>query len=405
MLRTETRFVSMPSSNGQLHLSWLWHRSGNARITRVRTRRFMSTVVSVKRVEPVMPRTPLHGRGHAFRRKAVAWLLRHLLPARDNLVGPGQLPRIGIQRILVCRPNHRLGNTVLLTSLMSEIERHFPGAEVDVLGSGETTRSIFGGFATIGELFLLDRRALRRPLATTRTLRRLSSKRYDLVIDAASGSSSGRIAAGMAKARYQVRIEGTDGDAPVHFAARPVHALRQALGEQRLDPVPALDLRLTTAERERGAATLERVLQGSPANDAPILAIFPNATGRKRLDGTWWQTFVDELVRRAGPFRIVELVAADGQSRIGNAYPTYFTSDPRKLAAFIDAAGTYVSADCGVMHLAAATRAVTIGVFGTTDPDRYAPFGGRNMGFRSDEGCPLAAATRVAAHLRQSGAI
>ncbi|WP_426285036.1 glycosyltransferase family 9 protein [Luteibacter sp. E-22] len=365
----------------------------------------MSTIVSAKRVEPVVARTPLHGKGHAFRRSVVAWLLRHLLPARDNLVGHGQLPRIGIQRILVCRPNHRLGNTVLLTSLMGEIERHFPGAEVDVLGSGEATRSVLGGFATIGELFLLDRRALRRPLATVRTLRRLASKRYDLVVDAASGSSSGRIAAGMAKARYQLRVEGGGGDVPVHFAARPVHALRRALGEARLEPIPALDLRLTVSERERGAATLERVLQGTPANDAPTLAIFPNATGRKRLDATWWQAFVDELVRRAGPLRIVELVAADGQSRIGNAYPTYFTSDPRKLAAFIDAADIYVSADCGVMHLAAATRATTIGIFGATDPDRYAPFGGRNMGFRSDEGCPLAAAIRVAAHLRQSDAM
>ncbi len=177
------------------------------------------------------------------------------------------------------------------------------------------------------------------------------------------------------------------------------------MGEARLEPIPALDLRLTVSERERGAATLERVLQGTPANDAPTLAIFPNATGRKRLDATWWQAFVDELVRRAGPLRIVELVAADGQSRIGNAYPTYFTSDPRKLAAFIDAADIYVSADCGVMHLAAATRATTIGIFGATDPDRYAPFGGRNMGFRSDEGCPLAAAIRVAAHLRQSDAM
>jgi heptosyltransferase III len=362
----------------------------------------MSTAVSIKQVESsVAPRAPLHGRTHAFRRRAVAWILRRLLPPPANLVRDGQLPRIGIQRILVCRPNHRLGNTVMLTSLMCEIERHFPGAEVDLLGSGEATRSIFGGFATLGELFLLDRRALRRPLATIATLRKLTSKRYDLVIDAASGSSSGRIAAGMAKARYQLGVDGSGADTPVHFAARPVHALRRALGEAHGESVPSLDLRLTSAERERGEATLKRVLQYTPDDHAPTLAIFPNATGRKRLDATWWQTFVTELLQRTGPLRIVELVAADGQSRIANAYPTYFTSDPRKLAAFIDAAGRYVSADCGVMHLAAATSATTVGIFGATDPDRYAPFGPGNIGFRSDEGCPVAAASRVAAHLRQ----
>ena len=360
----------------------------------------MSTAVSIKRAEPpVASRAPLHGRNHAIRRHLVAWLLRRLMPPRDNLVGEGQLPRVGIQRILVCRPNHRLGNTVLLTSLMGEIERQFPGAEVDLLGSGGATRSVFSGFATLGELFLLDRRALRRPIATFATLRRLCSKRYDLVIDAAAGSSSGRIAASMAKARFQLSVDAA-GDKPVHFAARPVHALRWALGETTTQAVPPLDLRLTSAERERGTATLGRVLNATTDDDVRTLAIFPNATGRKRLDAQWWQTFVDELVSRTGPLRIVELVAADGESRIGNAYPTYFTSDPRKLAAFIDAAGTYVSADCGVMHLAAATNAVTIGIFGATDPERYAPYGGRNTGFRSDEGCPAAAAARVASHLR-----
>lgn len=359
----------------------------------------MSTAVSIKQGQsPVPSRTPLHGRTHALRRQVVAWLLRRLLPPRDNLVGEGQLPRIGIQRILVCRPNHRLGNTVLLTSLIGEIERRFPGAEVDVLGSGGATRSVFGGFATLGELFLLDRRALRHPFATIGTLRRLCSKRYDLVIDAAAGSSSGRIAANLAKARFQLSVDGMK-DMPVHFAARPVHALRRALGEAHGEPIPPLDLRLTAAERERGAATLERVLSGVANDGGRTIAIFPNATGKKRLDANWWQTFVGELVARTGPLRIVELVAADGESRIGNAYPTYFTSDPRKLAAFIDAASVYISADCGVMHLAAATTAMTIGIFGATDPDRYAPYGGRNTGFRNDDGCPIAAAARVAAHL------
>jgi len=34
-------------------------------------------------------------------------------------------------RVLVCRPNGRLGNTLLLTPLLQELERVFPGAEID----------------------------------------------------------------------------------------------------------------------------------------------------------------------------------------------------------------------------------------------------------------------------------
>jgi heptosyltransferase III len=345
-------------------------------------------------------RAPMHGRLQSFRRQAVSWLVRRVLPDSGNQVAPGALPRQGIQRILVCRPNHRLGNTVMVTPLLAELEARFPGAEVDVLGSGGATRCVFAGFPSIGELFLLDRRALRRPLATLGTLRRLRAKRYDLVIDAASGSSSGKLAAGMVQARYQVRVEGT-ADAPAHFAARPVHALRVALGEDT-GAQPPLDLRLGDGERAKGMETLQRILAAGTASTAPVLAIFPNATGAKCQDTAWWQRFLGALLARIGERRVVELVAADGISRLDNAYPTYFTSDPRKLAAVIDAAGTYVSADCGVMHLAAATRATTIGLFNRTDPKRYAPYGEGNAGITCEDGCPERTAARVAALLERS---
>jgi heptosyltransferase III len=180
---------------------------------------------------------------------------------------------------------------------------------------------------------------------------------------------------------------------------RPVHALRVALG---IAPTkwPSLDLRLRDTERATGMETLQRVLHAGPEEStAPVLAIFPNATGAKRHDTAWWQRFIAVLTAGIGERRIVELVAADGVSRLDNAYPTYFTSDPRKLAAFIDAAGTYISADCGVMHLAAATRATTIGLFSRTDPKRYAPIGDANAAVICEDGCPERTAARVAALL------
>ncbi|MGA7440408.1 MAG: glycosyltransferase family 9 protein [Luteibacter sp.] len=342
----------------------------------------------------------MHGRLQSFRRRAMAWLVRKAFPDADNLVSPGQLPRSGMQRILVCRPNHRLGNTLMMTPLLAELEARFPGAEVDLLASGGAARSVFAGFPSVGELFLLDRRALRHPLATLRTLGRLRAKRYDLVIDAASGSTSGRMAAHLARARFQLRVEGSP-DAPAHFAARPVHALREALGVNGGE-WPVLDLRLSAPERAKGAETLLRVLKAGHTSAAPVLAIFPNATGAKCQDATWWRCFLAALLERIGDYRIVELVAADGLSRLDNVYPTYFTSDPRKLAAFIEAAGLYISADCGVMHLAAATQATTVGLFSRTDPQRYSPYGAGNAGITCDEAGPEQTARQVAIRVAAS---
>lgn len=363
----------------------------------------MPPVASLSSTTPNEPaRTPMHGNAALWRRRAAAWLARHLVAPSKNLVGAGQLPASGIQRILVCRPNHRLGNTLLLTPLLVEIERRFPGAEVDLLSAGPAAHSVFRGFDIVGDCTTLDRRAARRPLATIGALRKLRSRRYDLVIDAAAGSSSGRIASAMAKARFQLRTDAmpTDGLA-THLAARPVQALRWALGARGEAEVPLLDVRLTDAERRCGQDALARVLRDANERSLPVMAIFPNATGSKRLPTDWWSDFAKELLARIGEVCIVELVSADGQSRLGGGYPTYYTSDPRKLAGFIDAAGTYISADCGVMHLAAATTATTVGLFGPTDPARYAPYGRDNVAIACDDGCPQKAAMRVAAHLQR----
>jgi len=322
------------------------------------------------------------------------------MPPSTNLVGAGELPSAGIQRILVCRPNHRLGNTVMLTALLVEIERRFPGAEVDLLSAGPAATALFREFNIVGDCTTLDRRAARRPLATFHALRKLRGRRYDLVIDAAAGSSSGRMACALANARFHLRTEAMPTHGVTrHLAARPVHALRWALGAGEETAVPALDLRLTESERRAGQDALARVLREVRERHLPLLAIFPNATGSKRLPANWWHDFTNELVALHGEACVIELVSADGTSRLGGGYPTYYTSDPRKLAAFIEAAGTYISADCGVMHLAAATRATTVGLFGPTDPVRYGPYGGDNAAIFCEDGCPRLAARRVAVHL------
>ncbi|HVI53785.1 MAG TPA: glycosyltransferase family 9 protein [Luteibacter sp.] len=361
----------------------------------------MSPVASFSPPSPSEPaRKPMHGSGAVWRRRAGAWLARHLISPPKNLVGAGELPASGIQRILVCRPNHRLGNTLLLTPLLVEIERRFPGAEVDLLSAGPAAQSVFRGFDIVGDCTALDRRAARRPFATIGVVRKLRSRRYDLVIDAAAGSSSGRIASGIAKARFQLRTDAMPADGfAAHLAARPVQALRWALGAPIEADIPMLDVRLNDTERHSGREAMARVLHDANERGLPVVAIFPNATGSKRLPTDWWSDFTKELLSLIGDSCVVELVSADGQSRLGGGYPTYYTSDPRKLAAFIEAAGTYISADCGVMHLAAATSATTVGIFGPTDPARYAPYGRGNIAIACDDGCPRLAAGRVATHL------
>jgi hypothetical protein len=77
---------------------------------------------------------------------------------------------------------------------------------------------------------------------------------------------------------------------------------------------------------------------------------------------------------------VIEFLADDDQSRLGDVYPTLYLSNPRKLAAVIAQVDCFVSADCGVMHLAVASGAATVGLFSVTDRGTNEPYGTNNHG-------------------------
>ncbi len=111
---------------------------------------------------------------------------------------------------------------------------------------------------------------------------------------------------------------------------------------------------------------------------SPVLGIFANATGAKCYGEGWWDGFLDTFQSLHPEVRIVELVAAHGRSNLGDRFVPFYTQNLRHLAAMVAAMDGFISADCGVMHLAAASGTPTLGLFSITDPAKYAPYGGAN---------------------------
>src|SRR5690606_40168455 len=48
-----------------------------------------------------------------------------------------------VKHILVVRPNHRLGNLLMLTPLLQELEMVFPNAKVDIFAKGGISPTLF----------------------------------------------------------------------------------------------------------------------------------------------------------------------------------------------------------------------------------------------------------------------
>lgn len=311
-----------------------------------------------------------------------------LASLREEVDGSGGLPVSGISKILVCRPNHRLGNILLLTPLLRELERVYPGAEVDLVVGTPVTRDLVAQFPRVRTVFNLGARRVRHPLLILSTLLKLRSARYDLAIEPTGNSNSGRVLMRAVRARYSVQCEAPADMGDVvgvprqHLARIPVDALRRALRDDhgcRVDsaPVPGLSIRLTRTERELGRKWV--TLISKTPDPARVVGVFAEATGRKRYPTSWWIELLDELARLRPEVVVVEILAAHGRSRLGGRFPTFYSSDARALGAAMSQLNCLISGDCGVMHLASASGVPTVGLFCVTDPNRYGPYGGRSL--------------------------
>lgn len=307
------------------------------------------------------------------------------------------LPGKGIFRILICRPNHRLGNTILLTPLISELERHYKGAEIDVIAEGDIAREVFASFFSVRNVYCLPRRGFKHPVPFLRLIRRVRATHYDLVVDPCVGSGFSRTLTRLLRGRYKLgfsddpKRDGLTHAAPTevagqHMAKRPVNLLRWALALEttRQDEAPALDIRLTDAEVANGRHAVRQLLAEShQTTSPPVVGVFANATGDKRYPMSWWQEFIDNFKLLCPTASILELIPMHGRSMLGAEWPAYYSSDIRRMGAVMAGVDLMITADCGVMHLAVASRTPTIGMFCVTDAAVYAPYGQDNHPLRT----------------------
>lgn len=337
-------------------------------------------------------------------------MMRSVFHAGD--MSGARLPRTGIHRILICRSVHTLGDSLTLTPLLAELADVYPGAEVDVLSGCPVAGALFDAFPNVHVVHRMPRHVAGHLLATARTLHAMRRKCYDLVIDPDPESQSGRLLALSARATHSLGYVGpkksgtlTHGVAiPAnlrHKAMTPVYLLRSATGEDpAARPYPQPGMALRDAELERGRSTLARLVAGDPPRGpgSVCVGIFANATRKKLLPADWWQTFIKAFQADVPDCRIVEILPAFGKSMLDDRFPCYYSSDVRKMASVIGNLDAYVSADCGVMHLAWASGIPTIGLFNVTDPEEWGPFGPRSASMVLGSSLPAEVAKTAIEH-------
>jgi ADP-heptose:LPS heptosyltransferase len=263
-------------------------------------------------------------------------------------------------RILFVTSN-RIGDAVLSTGLLDHLIRIYPDSRITV-ACGPVAEGIFARMPNLERLLLLEKQAygrhwLRLWAATVGTV-------WDLVVDIRASALAYLVPA---RRRAVMR-------------KRPGHKTAQLAALLGLDPPPLPVAWTAPQDRERAAVLLP---PGSP-----VIALAPTAN----WEGKVWppDRFVG-LARAlaagpmagarvavfAGPGAQERALAAPVLAALPAAIDLVGTLTLPEAAACLATCALFVGNDSGLMHLAAASGAPTLGLFGPTPATEYAPAGRR----------------------------
>lgn len=295
-------------------------------------------------------------------------------------------PNHQVKRVLISRPNHRLGNLLLITPLVQELDQTYPGIKIDLFIKGGLGPIVFKNYQSVDQILALPKKHFKQFGQYMGNWAKLKKHRYDLVINVATSSSSGKLSTNMARGAYKIFGElpaevTTQNPDYLHLAKYPVYNLRHYLGTDTKRPVPPLNLKLDDNELLKGKNDLQELVK----NSKPTIAIFTFATGSKCYNPDWWNPVYQQLVNDFPEYNIVEVLPAENVSQIDFRAPSYYSRDVREIGGLMANTSVFIGADSGIMHLAAASGVPTVGLFNPTDPKRFGPYGGKNIAVNTNE--------------------
>lgn len=296
-----------------------------------------------------------------------------------------------IKRILICRPNGRLGNLLLITPLIQEVIEVFPDCKIDLFVKGNLAPILFQNYENVDQIIKLPPKPFKQLPKYINAWFSLKKRSYDLVINVVPTSSSGRLSTKFARSKYKLFVEpaaafnGRFKDYR-HIAKHPVYSFRDYITPLGLDlnehAVYPLNLELSEKEVAKG----RQVLSVLSKNSNKTIGLFTYATGEKCLSKEWWEEMYVKLQTTFPEYNIIEILPKENVSQISFKVPSYYSRDIREIGALIHNTSVFIGADSGMMHLACASHTPTIGLFCITNTEVYTPYSNQSIAFNTMNG-------------------
>ena len=249
---------------------------------------------------------------------------------------------------------------------------------------------ILPGKPWLDDIYLVDRKRIKKPSYWKQVWHDLHEKHFDLVIDLQMIAKSGLISflsGGKTRIGYNDAREGS------FLFSKPVpeiHKHSDHIIEQLLDvmrylgcPVDKIEFPLRNFDHEM--ETVSSLLHSHGVHGSYVVLIPGTRGDYKKWPIEYW----GELAKKLADDQITTVIAgAKGEMDMGKAIkkisPSPYTvnlmgeTNLLELAALEKMAALHISCDTGPLHIANAVHTPIIALFGPTLPDRSGPYGNDN---------------------------
>ena len=222
--------------------------------------------------------------------------------------------------------------------------------------------------------------------------------KFNLCVNCDNDSSSGRISTILPLSKYKLNhifdydLWDFDKKLKQHIAIKPIIDFRIYFNLNINAKIPKLDIHLSQYEIENGLKIISNVKQN---NGLKTICIFTNATKNKCYEEDWWESFLNALEPLKNNYEFIELLPVENLSKVNFKYPSIYSTNIREMASIIENVDYFISGDCGVMHLASATKSTTIGLFKFNNIEKYKPYGNNNTAISTSDLTPEEISTEI----------
>ena len=314
--------------------------------------------------------------------------IRHIAMRGIGWLAPGNegvnpdLHGASIKKILLVRPNFRIGNAILALPAIAAFRRNFPEARIDYVGS-PVSNLLFRN-QPLNHHYVAPRRFPGVLWQYPRLIRLLRANQYDLAVDiSCSQSGVGSFVVGVSGARIRAGLTGKwdhlfNLKLPRLREGNKYRKLKEFLTAMHVEQIDYVgSLKFSAAEKIEGLRKLESLCG---VKGAKTVGVF---VGGRKLRGKRWplENFT-ELINGLHQ-RGIAVVAFLGpeENDIGDSLrvtlhpsiPVIFEPSVRKFAAIVSHLGLLICCDSGPMHLGCAVGIRVLAIFQEGDAARWSP--------------------------------